>query len=1217
MPRYSGKLPYAPVPDPFGQAAADALPQWRRDELIRQADADNGGFISDLAWLLDTPGAMVRGGLSGTGALNALWQSEDERTTGRELLRQYGLAGDEDNWGNFAAGLGTEIVLDPLSLLSGWTKALTPAGKAARAAGLLDRAPATLSKAYVAGKELAPELAQRADSALQSLGRSRDAISATDVVGRPLIGRRAANKFGTLQNLVDYADDPQKARQSLLDALKGDTGRLDSLMGQNLGRDLGVGLPLMDPSFSINVPGGTAAADALDTALGWARWSAPGRFAHALTNNAVGQATDAESQMLFQGADAARKQAMSDARSRSAFQAAKLFQSEPDVFTEEGNRALGRLIEKPVGSAFEQADSIWDSAHPAARAYRQWWDEQAAALPEEFTEAGLRGATFEDPFIQGYLPRQTDGMLEQAGRKDGTLGRVLRTLTSDQMRRSQELRIPGGRDTLAFELSRDPVVAGSKRLAKTDDEAAKHIAQKLYGKRWSPDENDLLEGIPAFDQETRFPGPYWKANPDGTHTFSPHAGAGETFVPGGIPDEIAADGKTYLVEGQEPLVFAKDYPHLFLEQPADMLLPAGVNIRTAPGAELYSPQQWSQAQYLAKLLHRLPENVIKEQPLFGQHPVASISKYVEGRAGAKATIESMYDSLSGIAATKPAELVEGGRHISMAEALNRIGARTLGTDAGEVGAREQIRRRLGARMGIDPDKVDLASISVPEDHVNRLTRVIEGYKSPQAAEDISKLLNEYTRWWKAGILSWPSRIVRDLYSGAFSNWLEGAFDLESVGAARMLAAKSAFDPEFIAFLKKTPKYASIPDSDVAARFYADLAGTGLFDGGYRADARMAVAGGQVQDMLVGVQPQTFRGALGELGGNWGGFFNLDTNPIARAGVRAGDLSDKINRLTGYLSLLKQGVAPEEAARRMKRAHVDYSSLTPIERQIRDSVFPFYAYTSRIFKEVARQMAERPGGRYGQMLRTYERMQEGEDEYVPEELRSKFAARIDPEDPLFGWMAADPSVGNTYFTGIDLPGLQPLGLMSGDASTRFGNVLMMTNPLMRTAAETITGRDFFLSSPIDETSRSYGPIGKGIRAYTDDPMAGGGRAVTFADKALDLVPFASRPARMAAQIYDEDAKINIPTKLFQTGVNFAGIGRLKDITADRARADAIRKLQELAAPYTKEITIPTIPKGMEHTVPQDSLDALALSRQLQRESRESRRQKQKLFANPFE
>ena len=1112
MSRYSGSLPYMDVPDPFGEARADALPKWRRDELLRQADADNGGFISDLAWLLDTPGAMVRGGLSGTGALNALWQSEDERTSGRELLRQYGLAGEEDNWGNFFGGLGAEIALDPLSMLSGWTKALTPAGKAASAAGLLNKAPATLSKAYVAGKELAPELASRADDALQSLGRTREAISATDVTGRPLIGRRAASKFGTLRDLIDYADDPQKARQGVLDALKGDESRLGGLLDQKLGRDVGVGLPLMDPSFSINVPGGTAAADALDTTLGALRWSTPGRLANALTNNAVGQATDAESQMLFQGADAARQQAQSEARRSSAYQAAKLFQEEPDVFTEEGNRALGRLIEKPVGSAFEQADSIWDSSHPAARAYRQWWDEQSAALPEEFTEAGLRGATFDDPFLEGYLPRQTDGLLEQAGRRDKSLGRVLRTLTSDQMKRSPELRVPGGRDTIAFELSRDPMVAGGKRIAQTDAEAAQHIASKLYG---------------------------------------------------------------------DPLA---------------------------------EPQQ---AEYLARLLHRLPETVIKEQPLFGQHPVASIAKYVEGRAGAKATIESMYDSLAGIAATKPASLVEGGGHISLAEALNRIGARTLGNEAGEVGARQQMRTRLSQRLGLDPDKVDLASISVPEEHVNRLTKVLEGYKSPQASQEISALLNEYTRWWKAGILSWPSRITRDLYSGAFSNWLEGAFDLESVGAARGLAAKSAFDPQIVAFLKKTPKYASVPDADVAAQFYADLAATGLFDGSFRADRRMAVAGGAVQDMLIGVQPQTFRGALSELGGNWGGFFNLDTNPIARAGVRAGDLSDKINRLTGYLSLLKKGVAPEEAARRMKRAHVDYGSLTPVERQIRDSIFPFYAYTSRAFQEIIRQLAERPGGRYGQMLRTYENLQEGEGEYIPEELRSRFAARISPDDPLFGWLAPDPSIAKTYFTGIDLPGLQQLGMLSGDNSTRVSNVMSNMNPLLRTGGEVLMGYDAFMKSPIDETSRSYGPIGKAIRAATGDPLAGSGMYTTAADKLLDLVPFVSRPARAASQVYDADAKIDIPTKLFQATVNNLGVGRLKDVTEDRARADAIRKLQELAAPYTKEISIPTIPKGMEPTVPKDSIDSLALSRQMQREARESRRRKREAFYSPFE
>lgn len=1112
--------------NPFDQYGEGIGPA-RQQELLEQADADNGGLLSNLFWALDTPGAMVRAGLAGQNPLGALTQSSDERIDGRELLRQYGLVGDEDNWANFGAGLATEVLTDPMAFVSGATKALTPAGKAAAKAGLLHKAPEILSKAYVAGENLHPELAARAESGLAALGRGREAISATDVAGRPIIGRRAASRYGTLQDLVDNADAPDSARQSVLDALGGDEAAYEGLKGQVLGRDLGIGLPFKDPAFAVSVPGGTALSDTLDAAGQLYRWSPLGRAVNAFSNNAVGQAFDAESQMLYQGADAARQSAMADARKETAYQAAKLYQREPDVFSEEGNRALGRLIEQPKDSAFKQADSIWDSDHPAARAYREWWSQKAEELPQEFSEAGLRGATFDDPFISGYLPRKADGMLQQAGYNDNSLGRVLRTLTSDQMRRSPELQIPGGRDMLAFELSRDPVVAGSKRAAKTDQEAADYIASRLYGD---------------------------------------------------------------------------------------------------PTAE---PKQ---ALYLAQLLNKLPDDIIKDVPLFGQHPVASIAQYVEGRAGAKATVEAMYDSLAGIAAARPANLVEGGGHISLAEALNRIGSRTTQTDIGEQGAKVQMRTRLAQRLGINPDKVNLAEISVPEDHVNRLIRVRESYTSPEAARQITGVFDAYTRLWKNSILAWVSRINRDLYSGAYSNWLEGAFDIESAAAAKAMLSKSAFDPDVLAVLKKMPKYAGVADDDIAARFYADMAAGGIIDGSYMADRRMAVSGGQIQNMLVGVNPETFSGALSQLGKGWGeharAFLDArgvtaklnsisDTSPILKAGAAAGNISDKINRLTGYISLLKQGVSPEEAARRMKRAHVDYSSLTPMERYIRDKIFPFYAYTSRIFGEVLRQMAERPGGRYGQGLRVYERAQEGNDEYVPEYMRRQFAAAIDPNDPVFGWLGIPQSEGTRFFTGIDLPGYAPLQMFSGDGSSIANNMFMQMNPALRTGAEILKGEDFFTQSPINAVSRSYGPIGKGLRAATGDPNAGSGYGVAVADKLLDLVPFASRPARMAAQIYDTDSGVDLPSKALAAGINFSGAGRLRDVSTDAARQDAIKKLQQMARPYTRDITIPTIPKGMEAMVPQTAQDSLALSRQMQREVRDIRRRRKEQYYNPFE
>lgn len=58
---------------------------------------------------------------------------------GRELLRHYGLADQEDTYGNFASGLALDIALDPLAWIKGPAGALTKLGETAQKAGTLDR----------------------------------------------------------------------------------------------------------------------------------------------------------------------------------------------------------------------------------------------------------------------------------------------------------------------------------------------------------------------------------------------------------------------------------------------------------------------------------------------------------------------------------------------------------------------------------------------------------------------------------------------------------------------------------------------------------------------------------------------------------------------------------------------------------------------------------------------------------------------------------------------------------------------------------------------------------------------------------------------------------------------------------------------------------------------------------------------------------------------
>ncbi len=104
------------------------------------------GALGAVGNILDLPGSSVRDVLALKNPFDQ-WLTPtrpENRTTGRDLLRQYGAAGDKDNWGNFGAGMSLELALDPLTYTG--VGALTKAGTVAGKAGLASKAGAVASK---------------------------------------------------------------------------------------------------------------------------------------------------------------------------------------------------------------------------------------------------------------------------------------------------------------------------------------------------------------------------------------------------------------------------------------------------------------------------------------------------------------------------------------------------------------------------------------------------------------------------------------------------------------------------------------------------------------------------------------------------------------------------------------------------------------------------------------------------------------------------------------------------------------------------------------------------------------------------------------------------------------------------------------------------------------------------------------------------------------
>lgn len=1121
----------------------DAVTPEERESVLRQVGELTGGTISRVGDLLALPDDLFRGVISG---------QPGERVTGRELLRGAGLIGPDDNWANFTAGLATDILTGPTSYLSGMGKALTPVGRAAQKAGVLDSAAtAATRKAIDTGMadDLLPNVARKTKKALEDTGRNLTTFDPA-TVGRPLYGQNTARRELSLDDLIRYSDNPQATE----DALKGvmpleDFQRLRGEKG--LAKSFGVGLPFQDPAIVGDFLGenfGRRYADAIDTLSSGVRWSLPGRYGAALFGNKVDGAVDPEQQITNIANFMRRQQAGGIADGAQAYHLFKVRSQHPEVFEgEEGNRALGRYLEgwgaaqEGRPSVMTSADQAYVESRPALKEYADWWINNRQSYLDESKNHGLLANELQDKYGIDYLPRKAEALLEMEGRRSRKLGDALTTMTGDMIGRTEAMQVPGGRDTI-IELSRDPFVAGGRRLADNDDDAAAYILSKL-----SP-----------------LPEP---------------------------PSGLSNAGMGVVQAGQPAMDFA-------------------------------------QARNLARVLNNLPDDVIQKSPLFGQHPIEMIGDYMRGRNESMATADTLFDSLATFAKNQPYGQVGGGRHISMQEALNRLGLKTYDEagfdvldEAGNAarplrGATQQMRERLSRIFGGDPDKIRLNEVSIPEEHVNRLLRARDAFSTGEAAQGLLAGLDHITTGWKGAILTWPARSTRDLFSGAVSNWLEGALSKEGVTAARSLLQEGPEGAAFLNVIRSIPRYQT---NDGLAQFYYDLAQSGLIGPSQFNEAGASVLGKNALSKLPGMSPVTIGDAVGELmpqaGRSWQQFGKdfltwrsklrplADTqNPILRAGEKLNSLTDGINRLSGYIELLRQGYDPQAAARAMKRAHVDFSSLSGFERNVMRSLFPWYSWQSRIFREVLRQLIEQPGGRYGQLIRATEAVQdEGDGTYVPSGLRSQFALPIPAE---FG---GKPSPGSqAYLTGLPFPGFSEINMLATQptlAGTALGTgrqVAMQLHPGLRMIVEGVTDKDLFTNRPIGEATTGLDTI---ARAVTGDPNAD----VPFlVDKGVELIPFVGRPLGVARSLLDTRGDRPFMDRAISTAINAVSPTKRRTVAQEDILADAVREIETSIDPYTREFQQVYIPEAMQPRVPQWALRRLAVSRALGRERREMRK-----------
>ena len=1229
--------PYGMVPvGPRKATLSDLMPQEEKSGWLNTLAQAASSGLATAGWILDTPGALIRGALAGD-PLSAFGSSED-RVTGRELLRQYGMAGDEDNWGNFSGGLAAEVLLDPLTYgtlgLSALGKgAASQAGKAAAKAGLLR------NEALDSINRVNPLRFNR------GMGLYDDAIPTPRVreyrrmaTPRELLGfvqdpaERAAREQSLLQQFQRYGVDPT-------DGMDQAVGVLDNfrIPGTNIGFEVGGGEL------------GDSIARGLDAAGNWTK-TAPvvgnvTRTAAALFDADAGglktlgndlQQTN-ELQVRKRMANANRRQ-----RQEAIDQAYTLLQYDarnaqvPDVIPSgplagqaipEGLRSFdgqplwnalqdfteSRLTPTPLLNAGrttgdDVADWVLENI-PEFQAVRDRFNTLGPDAVEAARRAGLATPVAQSRGSGGFLPRQLRRFL------DPSPPEILNGQPYDYRSWGRDERAFSVQDN--FGRSRDPAydlaggVQAFRYLTGNQSPIDPATGQRIL------DSAALRQNLAqAPDQATR-----QRLVQDALDVL------------GGInPDRFTFGGET------------RPYQHLrdqvlnsqrFQRAGRESASSFGPTLSRRQRAMLRQADRQIDSNY-----ERLSQLMMKADTQFADEGVGIFDtpswnnayRYESGQAENLANADQLFEMMAQRANPTAAAQVQGGQSISLAEA-----ARELGFD------RLAFQQRWMAEAPA-PLRMNPRDLSIPRQVVDAMKVLTPQSRLATPEKGIVNALDNFTRLFKVGALTSPAFHVRNAYSGMYNAATHGAFNPLDTYAAWQ-ASRGNYGP-IERRLADTPGYANLAPEARSRQFLGAAGGQRVTSGSVIQDISDISDPATIQGMYAGSGPslaESTRNALyqGERADpanrTWRNFLRdffsargvgitrearpYQTNPILALNDSVGSTVEDTLRLGTFLNQIRQGVDPAVAGDLTRLALLDYSpqAFSSFEQNVMKRAAPFWSFQRQILPSIADNMLYRPGGLQGQTIRTVTRGSEPSGEnIVPDHLRHSAAIPL-PE----GWpsiLGGEPAEGlQRYLTNIDLPFESTLNLFTpGVGTTTTGaitdsigktasNILGQANPLAKYLIESVTNRQLYtgreLSDLYSVLEQDLGPVGRPLEQAL-----------------VNLVPFGARGVGVYRQMNDD--RLTRSDALSKAAFNLLAGVKLTDVDEDRTKRQAARNmLNQLleTTPGVRTYENITVPEDVIRTMPEDQRRMYLLYKIIQADAakRARERKKQEAALDPLQ
>lgn len=462
----AGLSAYELLTAPLRDAPQYLSPEERDDEL-RRLTRNTGSMLETVGKTLDTPGAIARGILAGDPMSGFSWDT-DTRVTGAELLDAYGLLPKKDSTYATAAartigGLAAEVLTDPLSWVTFPMASLSKAGKAARAANVLDLAPIAAQQRMGDAAAAATMAGRYTDKAYERLLPMGLARNEGNYAVRSLVGPRLARATTTLDEVVRAAPDPTDALAKVTAYLNKSNTAYDAVKSQKLGGAFGIGL--LDPIATFTPPGSLAALDALDAAGQAIAWSAPARYASAFFDQRVAGQTSAADQIAalrhFKAVDSAKNAGRREAARHADILAmipvsdrAKTLLGADSLMSPQGNEFLTRIFEnKPT-----RADLALKAELPGIDDALASWQRLRNNNIQSAKDLGIALDEFKDKrFGVEYSPRSGSEFDFGEFGGGGTGRTIFNAHTAEAITRNPALYTPGGTADLR-EISMLPMI---------------------------------------------------------------------------------------------------------------------------------------------------------------------------------------------------------------------------------------------------------------------------------------------------------------------------------------------------------------------------------------------------------------------------------------------------------------------------------------------------------------------------------------------------------------------------------------------------------------------------------------------------------------------------------------------------------------------------------------------------------------------------------------